>query len=72
MAKRPYSIWSLYFFKFSCQLVSMLFVLGNIARFSSSADFSPINVFKTFFQEYDNSVKQFGSGSKLFVKVFSR
>ena len=55
MAKRHYSIWPLYIsLIFLCQLVfslsTILFVLGNIACFSSSADF-PQRIFpKHFFR----------------------
>ena len=38
----------------------------------SSAEFSQINVFKNFFQDYHQNFKHFGTGSKLFVKVISR
>ena len=58
-------------------------MLGNFFMLlMSSADFFKINLFKKFFQEYYQSVKQFGSrsgptdcrswsGSKLFAKVIS-
>ena len=65
------------FYLFACWVISFFFF------FVICGFFSKINFFKKIFQEYHQSVKQFGfrsgptfcqawSGSKLFVKVISR
>ena len=79
----PSSVSYTYLSTIKMRYIAGIFPWGIFPAFSLSADFFQNQLFEKFFQEYNQSVKQFGSrsgwtfcwaksGSKLFAKVISR